>query len=67
MYECWAKIDSDTFVVTSAKMTDTAYDENLELCVLCRGGRTARRVQQHFDCVGGTRHRSPTARLRQWT
>ena len=30
-------------------MTNAAYDKNIELGVLCRGGTTASQVQQHFD------------------
>ena len=32
-------------------MTKAAYDKNIELGVLCRGGTTAQRVQKHFDAL----------------
>jgi hypothetical protein len=32
-------------------MTNAAYDKNIELGVLCRGGPTAARVQRHFDAL----------------
>jgi hypothetical protein len=32
-------------------MTNAAYDKNIELGVLCRGGTTAHRVQRHLDSL----------------
>jgi len=32
-------------------MTNAAYDRNIELGVLCRGGTTAARIQRHFDAL----------------
>lgn len=42
-------VDSRDVLLTSANMTNAAYDKNIELGVLCRGGGTAARVQRHFD------------------
>ncbi|MGB3411189.1 MAG: DISARM system phospholipase D-like protein DrmC [Microthrixaceae bacterium] len=42
-------IDSCDVLLTSANMTNAAYDKNIELGVLCRGGGVARQVQAHFD------------------
>jgi phosphatidylserine/phosphatidylglycerophosphate/cardiolipin synthase-like enzyme len=36
-------------VLTSANMTSAAYDKNIELGVLCRGGDVADQIQTHFD------------------
>ena len=37
--------------MVDANMTNAAYDKNIELGVLCRGGSTAARVQRHFDAL----------------
>ena len=42
-------VDSRDVLLTSANMTNAAYSSNIELGVLCRGGSTARHVQEHFD------------------
>ena len=42
-------VDSRDVLLTSANMTNAAYNSNIELGVLCRGGSTARHVQEHFD------------------
>lgn len=44
-------VDTRDVLLTSANMTNAAYDKNIELGLLCRGGDTARRVQQHFDSL----------------
>jgi phosphatidylserine/phosphatidylglycerophosphate/cardiolipin synthase-like enzyme len=44
-------VDSRDVLLTSANMTNAAYDKNIELGVLCRGGNVARQVQQHFDAL----------------
>lgn len=44
-------VDSHDVLLTSANMTNAAYDKNIELGVLCRGGTTAQRVQKHFDSL----------------
>lgn len=44
-------VDSRDVLLTSANMTNAAYDKNIELGLLCRGGRTAKRVQKHFDAL----------------
>jgi phosphatidylserine/phosphatidylglycerophosphate/cardiolipin synthase-like enzyme len=44
-------VDSRDVLLTSANMTNAAYDKNIELGVLCRGGSTAHRVQKHFDAL----------------
>jgi cardiolipin synthase len=44
-------IDSRDVLLTSANMTSAAYDKNIELGVLCRGGGVARQVQSHFDAL----------------
>jgi cardiolipin synthase len=44
-------VDSRDVLLTSANMTNAAYDKNIELGLLCRGGSTARRVQKHFDAL----------------
>ena len=44
-------IDSRDVLLTSANMTAAAYDKNIELGVLCRGGGVARQVQHHFDAL----------------
>ncbi|KAA0232764.1 MAG: hypothetical protein JJLCMIEE_03572 [Acidimicrobiales bacterium] len=42
-------VDGRDVLLTSANMTNAAYSKNIELGVLCRGGNTARHVQEHFD------------------
>ncbi len=44
-------IDNRDVLLTSANMTNAAYDKNIELGVLCRGGAVARQVQAHFDAL----------------
>lgn len=44
-------VDGRDVLLTSANMTVAAYDKNIELGVLCRGGSTAHRVQRHFDSL----------------
>ncbi|MBK6670716.1 MAG: hypothetical protein IPG46_13990 [Actinobacteria bacterium] len=44
-------IDGRDVLLTSANMTNAAYDKNIELGVLCRGGGVARQVQAHFDAL----------------
>lgn len=44
-------IDNRDVLLTSANMTNAAYDKNIELGVLCRGGGVAKQVQQHFDAL----------------
>ena len=44
-------VDSRDVLLTSANMTRAAYDKNIELGLLCRGGSTAGRVQKHFDAL----------------
>ncbi len=44
-------IDSSDVLLTSANMTGAAYDKNIELGVLCRGGGVASQVQRHFDAL----------------
>lgn len=44
-------VDSRDVLLTSANMTNAAYDKNIELGILCRGDGTAGRVQQHFDSL----------------
>jgi cardiolipin synthase len=44
-------VDSRDVLLTSANMTNAAYDKNIELGLLCRGGSTAGRVQKHFDAL----------------
>jgi phosphatidylserine/phosphatidylglycerophosphate/cardiolipin synthase-like enzyme len=44
-------VDGRDILLTSANMTNAAYDKNLELGVLSRGGTTAQRVQRHFDSL----------------
>jgi cardiolipin synthase len=44
-------VDSRDVLLTSANMTNAAYDKNIELGILCRGGSTAQRVQKHFDAL----------------
>ena len=44
-------VDNHAVLLTSANMTNAAYAKNIELGLLCHGGTTARRVQQHFDAL----------------
>jgi phosphatidylserine/phosphatidylglycerophosphate/cardiolipin synthase-like enzyme len=44
-------VDSRDVLLTSANMTGAAYDKNIELGVLCRGGDVAAQVQRHFDAL----------------
>lgn len=44
-------VDGRDVLLTIANMTNAAYDKNIELGLLCRGGSTARRVQRHFDAL----------------
>ncbi len=44
-------VDSRDVLLTSANMTKAAYDKNIELGVLCRGGGAARQIQSHFDAL----------------
>jgi phosphatidylserine/phosphatidylglycerophosphate/cardiolipin synthase-like enzyme len=44
-------VDSQDVLLTSANMTAAAYDKNIELGVLCRGGGIAMQVQRHFDAL----------------
>lgn len=44
-------VDSRDVLLTSANMTNAAYDKNIELGVVCRGGTSAARVQKHFDAL----------------
>jgi phosphatidylserine/phosphatidylglycerophosphate/cardiolipin synthase-like enzyme len=42
-------VDSRDVLLTSANMTNAAYDKNIELGLFCRGGGVAARIQRHFD------------------
>lgn len=44
-------VDGRDVLLTSANMTNAAYDKNIELGVLCRGGGVASQVQRHFDAL----------------
>ena len=44
-------IDGRDVLLTSANMTTAAYDKNIELGILCRGGGVASQVQRHFDAL----------------
>ena len=44
-------VDGRDVLLTSANMTNAAYDKNIELGVLCRGGGVAAQVQRHFDSL----------------
>lgn len=44
-------VDGRDVLLTSANMTNAAYDKNIELGVLCRSGMVAQRVQKHFDAL----------------
>lgn len=44
-------VDGLDVLLTSANMTSAAYDRNIELGVLCRGGGVAAQVQSHFDAL----------------
>lgn len=54
-------VDGRDVLLTSANMTSAAYDKNIELGVLCRGGGVAAQVQRHFDALisGGVLHPAP--------
>lgn len=47
-------VDGRDVLLTSANMTAAAYDRNIELGVLCRGGGVAALVQRHFDALIAT-------------
>ena len=44
-------IDSRDVLLTSANLSNAAFDRNLELGALIRGGTVARSIQQHFDAL----------------
>lgn len=44
-------VDARDVLLTSANMTASAYEKNIELGVLCRGGGVAEQVQRHFDAL----------------
>lgn len=44
-------VDGQSVLLTSANLTNAAFDQNLELGILCRGGRTAGQIQEHFDAL----------------
>lgn len=44
-------VDGQSVLLTSANLTNAAFDQNLELGILCRGGKTAGQIQQHFDAL----------------
>jgi phosphatidylserine/phosphatidylglycerophosphate/cardiolipin synthase-like enzyme len=44
-------VDDDVVLLTSANLSAAAFDRNLELGALIRGGDVARTVQQHFDAL----------------
>jgi phosphatidylserine/phosphatidylglycerophosphate/cardiolipin synthase-like enzyme len=44
-------VDGRDVLLTSANMTSAAYDKNIELGVVCRGGKVADQVQRHFDAL----------------
>jgi len=44
-------IDSRDVLLTSANMTQAAYDKNIELGLLCHGGTVAAQIQRHFDAL----------------
>jgi hypothetical protein len=44
-------VDDDVVLFTSANMSNAAFDSNLELGALVRGGGVARSIQQHFDAL----------------
>jgi phosphatidylserine/phosphatidylglycerophosphate/cardiolipin synthase-like enzyme len=44
-------VDSRDILVTSANLSNMAHESSLETGVLCRGGGTAARMQQHFDAL----------------
>lgn len=41
--------DREEALISSANLTSAAMDRNMELGLLVRGGRTPRRIEQHFD------------------
>jgi phosphatidylserine/phosphatidylglycerophosphate/cardiolipin synthase-like enzyme len=42
-------VDRRDVLLTSANLTNNAYDNNLEIGLLCRGGQVGAQVQDHFD------------------
>jgi phosphatidylserine/phosphatidylglycerophosphate/cardiolipin synthase-like enzyme len=44
-------VDGEDILVTSANLSNLAYQTSLELGLLCRGGGIADRVQRHFDAL----------------
>lgn len=56
-------VDGRDVLLTSANMTNAAYDANIELGVLCRGGGVASQIQKHFDglIAAGVLVRTPGA------
>lgn len=56
-------VDSRDVPLTSANMTTAAYDRNIELGILCRGGGVADQIQRHFDglIARGTSGQRPCA------
>jgi phosphatidylserine/phosphatidylglycerophosphate/cardiolipin synthase-like enzyme len=44
-------VDGHAVLVTSANLTNAAYDKSIELGVLCRGGGVANQIQHHFDAL----------------
>jgi phosphatidylserine/phosphatidylglycerophosphate/cardiolipin synthase-like enzyme len=44
-------VDSREVLITSANMTNTAYDKSIELGLICSGGGIADQVQRHFDSL----------------
>ena len=54
-------VDSTDVLLTSANMTNAGQSDNLELGLLCRGGHTARSIQQHFDALIATGVLKPMA------
>jgi phosphatidylserine/phosphatidylglycerophosphate/cardiolipin synthase-like enzyme len=44
-------VDGDAVLLTSANLSNAAFDKNIELGVLCRGGKTADQIQKHFDAL----------------
>lgn len=47
-------VDGRDVLLTSANLSNAAYDKSIELGVLCRGGPTAAQVQRHFDALIST-------------
>jgi cardiolipin synthase len=44
-------VDEEAVLLTSANLSVAAFDRNLELGALIRGGDVARSIQQHFDAL----------------